>query len=355
MKKKIADLVRPDLVNLKPYVVEDVPHRIKMDANENPFDMPDQIRNLIAEESFKHRFNRYPDPAARDLRKSLAAGLNVSVDQLAVGNGSDELINYIMAAFGGHGARITFPGPTFSMYGIQGELWGGEVLDIPLSDNFHIKQNEIISATKTANRNIVFICYPNNPTGNCFDHQTILNIIESTDGIVVLDEAYYEFSGQTFLPLLETYTNLIILRTFSKYFGLAGLRVGYMIAGSDIIHEIMKVKQVYNINSLSQKIALILLEHKSEVASYLDRILQERERLFRELNELDGIEPFPSDANFILFRVEPDAEAVFSKLLENGILIRNLNKHGLLQNCLRVTVGKPEENEAFLNVLKSQQ
>ncbi len=352
MKTRIADLVRPDLADLKPYVVKDVPHRIKMDANENPFDMPDQIRELIASEIARYPFNRYPDPVALDLRKSLAADLNVDVDQLAIGNGSDELINYIIAAFGGHNASIIFPEPTFSMYGILGKLWGSEALGVPLSSDFDIVPDEIISASKIRDRNIIFICYPNNPTGSSFSREAILDVVENSGALVVIDEAYYEFSGKTFLPLLADYENLILLRTFSKAFGLAGLRTGYMIAGSDIINEIMKVKMVYNINSFSQKVALILLKHRDEIAPYLEKILQERKRLAQQLDELDGIEPFPSDANFILFRAEPDAEAIFSKLLENGILIRNLNEPGLLQNCLRVTIGKPEENDAFLGVLR---
>lgn len=352
MKKKIADLIRPDLADLKPYVVKDVPHRMKMDANENPFGMPDQIRELIASEISRFPFNRYPDPVALNLRESLAAHLNVDTGQLAIGNGSDELINYIIAAFGGHNAGVIFPEPTFSMYGILAKLWGSEVLGVPLTSRFDIQSDGILSAAKARDRNIIFICYPNNPTGTSFSREAILDIIENSGALVVMDEAYYEFSGKTFLPLLGKYENLILLRTFSKAFGLAGLRTGYMIAGSDVINEIMKVKMVYNINSLSQKIALILLEHRKEIAPYLEKILQERKRLTQQLDKLDGIEPFPSDANFILFRAKPDAEAVFSKLLENGILIRNLNEPGLLHNCLRVTVGKPEENDAFLNVLK---
>jgi histidinol-phosphate aminotransferase len=362
VKTRIADLVRPDLADLKPYVVKDIPHRIKMDANENPFHMPDRIRELIAKEFREHPFNRYPDPAALTLRESLAAELkkpdksgnysDVNVSQLAIGNGSDELINYIIAAFGGWGARVIFPSPTFSMYGILAKLWGAEAVDVPLSHNFDIPPDEIISAAKTNDRNIVFISYPNNPTGNCFSHEAVLDIIQNSDAIVVIDEAYYEFSDKTFFPLLEHHENLILLRTFSKAFGLAGLRVGYMIAKSDIIHEIMKVKLVYNINSLSQKIALILLEHKGEVVPYIGKILQERERLARQLDDLDGIVPFPSDANFILFRAEPDAKLIFSELLRNGILIRNLNEPGPLRNCLRVTVGKSEENDAFLDTLR---
>jgi len=350
LKTRIADLARPDLTDLEPYVVKDVPHKIKLDANENPFDMPEQIRKLIAEEVGKHSFNRYPDPAAMALRELLAAELDVSADQLAIGNGSDELINYIIAAFGG--GKVIFSSPTFSIYGIFAKVWGTEVVDVPLSADFHIKPDDIISAANAGGRSVVFICYPNNPTGNCFSQQAILDIIERSNAIVVVDEAYHEFAGETFLPQLEQYENLVILRTFSKAFGLAGLRTGYMIAGRRIIREIMKVKMVYNINSLSQKIALILLEHKDEVFPYVEKILRERDRLTQRLDGLNKITPFPTDANFILFRMESDAEAVFSALLENGILIRDLNKPGLLENCLRVTVGKPEENDAFLDTLR---
>ena len=352
MKTKIAALARPDLVDLEPYVVKDVPHRIKLDANENPFDMPEQIRQLVAEAASGHPFNRYPDPAALALRECLAAELNVNVDQLAIGNGSDELINYIITAFGGSGARVIFSSPTFAIYGIFAKVGGTEVVDVPLSSDFCMDPDSIISAAKAGDRSIIFICYPNNPTGNSFPHRDILDIIERSGAVVVVDEAYFEFSGKTFLTLLEEYENLIILRTFSKAFGLAGLRTGYMIAGNEIIREIMKVKMVYNINSFSQKIAQILLEHKDEVFPYVEKILQERDRLARQLDSLSGIMPFDSDANFILFRVESDAETAFSMLLKNGILIRNLNKPGPLESCLRVTIGKPEENEEFLDLLR---
>jgi histidinol-phosphate aminotransferase len=204
---------------------------------------------------------------------------------------------------------------------------------------------------KSVDRSIVFISYPNNPTGNCFSRQAIIDILEcGVPSIVVIDEAYYDFSGKTFLPLLAEYNNLIIMRTLSKACGLAGLRVGYMIAGKEIATQIMKVKMVFNINSLSQKIALILLNQREQMSVQIQSILRERERLSERLDRIDGITRFHSEANFILFRVE-DAEAIFSRLLEKGILIRNFNEPGLMKNCLRVTVGKPEENDAFLSVL----
>jgi len=355
MKTQIDDLIRPDVNNLKPYVVNDVLHIIKMDANENPYDMPDNIRRIVAEEIHRHSFNRYPDPVAMELRQLLASELNVDPDQLVIGNGSDELINYIISAFGGKGAGVVFPAPTFSIYGITASLWETKVISVSISETFDIRLDEIISGMKSVDRSIIFISHPNNPTGNCFSHQAIINILEcDAPSIVVIDEAYADFSGKTLLPLLADHENMIILRTFSKAYGLAGLRVGYMIAGKNIVNQIMKVKMVYNINSLSQKIALIMMKHKDQNSAFIQTIIQERDRLAERLDRIDGIIRFHSDANFILFRSEPDAEVLFSNLLAKGILIRNLNEPGLLKNCLRVTVGKPEENDAFLSVLEGR-
>jgi len=354
MRFEITDLIRSDVAELKPYIVHDVPHSMKMDANENPYEMPDNIRDEISQEIQRHHFNRYPDPSASELRNALASQLGVNPNQMVIGNGSDELISYLISVFGGDGAGVIFPTPTFSIYGIFAKVWGTKTMGIPLSEDFALKQDEIISGMDSFKKSIVFISYPNNPTANCFSEQSIRDIIEhDSPSIIVLDEAYSEFSGKTLLPLLTEYENLVILRTFSKAFGLAGLRIGYMIASEKIAEQIMKVKMVYNINSLSQKIALILLKHKDQMSGYIRQILLERERLIGGIDRIDGITRFHSDANFILFRTKNDAESLFANLLDNGILIRNLNENGLLKNCLRVTVGKPEENDAFLTTLES--
>lgn len=352
MKIHIADFIRPDIVDLKPYVVNNVPHKIKMDANENPYDIPKHIKEHINKEIIDHHFNRYPDPIAIELRSALASDLGVDSNQILIGNGSDELIGYIISAFGGSSATVIFPTPTFSIYEIFAKLFGTKIVSIPLSEEFDIRPDEFISAMDSAKRSVVFISFPNNPTGNCFSEQAIMEIIDnSKSSIIVLDEAYYEFSRKTFLRLLQLHNNIIILRTFSKAYGLAGLRVGYMISNKEIIDEVMKVKMVYNINSLSQKIALILLKHKSEMAEYINIILNERDKLIDNLSMKNELTVFDTDANFILFRVKTDAQFLFSELLKNGILIRNLNEQELLKNCLRVTVGKPEENVAFMSVI----
>jgi len=246
------------------------------------------------------------------------------------------------------------------MYEILAKVAGVEVRSASLTEDFDISVDKLIAELNPGGTNLVFFSFPNNPTGNCFDRQGIIDILERDDTIVIVDEAYYEFSGKTFLPILNQYPNLVILRTFSKAYGLAGLRIGYMIAHPDIISEVHKVRLPYNLNSFSQKVALKLLEYSHQNAAQVSVILKERERIFQKLALLDHIHPFPTDANFVLFRTEDnplipfgkgDADSLFEHLLTRGILIRTLNRPGLLRNCLRVTVGAPEENNEFLNGL----
>lgn len=348
---KIDKMLRPSVLDLKPYTVEDIPHKIKMDANENPYDIPFSIKSEIAEEIFRLKFNRYPDPYARELREALANDLNVKINQVIVGNGSDELINYIISAFGGQDATVIYPTPTFSIYGITAKLLETKIVEVPLSDSFDILSDKVISAMKASKRSIVFIAYPNNPTGNCFSTPAMMDIIDKSESsIIVFDEAYYEFCRRTFIELCKERKNIIVLRTFSKACSLAGIRVGYMVASEEVINEIMKVKLVFNLNSLSQRIALIALKHKGEMMKYIDKILEERDRLANELSKISYVRPFKSDANFILFRVK-DVEMVSQNLLGKGILVRNFKGNEILKDCLRVTIGKPEENNAFISAL----
>jgi histidinol-phosphate aminotransferase len=351
----LKKFTRPDLADLRPYQVKDVPHRIKMDANENPFDLPKEIKQLLAQELLEHNLNRYPDPTARGLRKKLSAQWGVNLEQIVMGNGSDELISYLITAFARYDARVVFPSPTFSMYEILSTAAGVESKSAILTEDYDISAEDIVAQLRPDGTNLVFFSYPNNPTGNCFNRQGIINILQREDTIVIVDEAYYEFSKKTFLPALNQYPNLVILRTFSKAYGLAGLRVGYMIANPQITEEVHKVRLPYNLNSFSQKVATILLEHGDQLKSQINTILKERERIFKKLLQLDHIHPFPTDANFVLFRTKGDAEQVFGYLLSKEILIRNLNRPGLLHNCLRVTVGTPEENDAFLAALESSE
>jgi len=348
----INTFTRPDLVELRPYEVKEVKYRIKMDANENPFDVPQEIKRLLAQELLELPLNRYPDATAKELRAKLSAQLSVNIEQIVVGNGSDELITYLISAFGRNDTRIVYPTPTFSMYEILSRATGVETRGVPLTETFEIPVDKLIAQLKKDGTNIVFLSRPNNPTGNCFDHQGIIEIIEQNNTLVVLDEAYYEFSQKTFLPLLSQYANLIILRTFSKAYGLAGLRIGYMIAHQEITTEVHKVRLPYNLNSFSQRAALKLLEYQTQADTQIELIKKERDRIFKELSISKKMYAYPTEANFVLFRTQVDADTVFERLLGEGILIRNLNKPGPLKNCLRVTAGTPEENDVVLAALE---
>lgn len=350
--------VRPDLVDFIAYEAKAIPHKIKMDANESPFDLPYSIKRALAEDLVSLPLNRYPDASGSKLKNRLAQLLGVTLEQIAVGNGSDELINHIILAFGGDYSRVIFPKPTFVMYEIIAKVCGVEAKAIDLDQNFDISAKTLIENFTTRGVNLLFFSYPNNPTANCFSETEIIKVIETKRAIVVIDEAYFEFSKKSLLPLLKSksYDNLIILRTFSKAFSLAALRVGYAVSSPQLIAQIEKVRLPYNVNAFSQLAAIKLLENLPIIAEQTELILKERDRIVKELSSIaniDGIILYKSDANFILFRVA-NPEEVYQKLLKNGILIKNLNRSGILKGCLRVTVGKPKENEAFIATLKGE-
>ena len=356
----LRQFLRPDLSDLKPYHVDQPPHRIKLDANESPFDLPTEIREEIANEMKNLQFQRYPDPSSDVLRTELSEYLGVDKSQIIVGNGSDELIGYFTQAFGRADACVSFPTPTFAMYHILARIAGLNAVGLPLDEQFDLNAEAWQSHLDANRLNLVFLSYPNNPTSNTFSAEVIRQMLSRSDTLVVLDEAYYEFSGKTFIGELNRYSNLIITRTFSKAYGLAGLRIGYLIAHPEIIHEINKVRLPYNLNRFSQMAAMLLLKHHvrqaptSRFSLQIQLILKERERVYSALRTMEGIYPFPTDANFILFRTESPADRSFQHLLDLGILVRNLSRPGPLHNCLRVTIGTPAANTKFLEALASQ-
>ena len=341
--------MRKEVLRLKAYEVAEIPARIRLDANENPFALSPELKNMVLKEADKVSLNRYPDGGSHDLRQVISSQLGVNIDEVMTGNGSDELIQMIVTAFGGSSAKALYSVPTFSMYGIIAKAQGYVPLEIPLDGNFDLDVNKIIDTIKKEKPRLVFISYPNNPTGNCFSEDRIVRIIEKADSSVIVDEAYFDFSKKTFLPYLKKYKNLIILRSLSKI-GLAGLRVGILIAGKGIVKELNKVRLPYNLSSFSQVIASAVLKNRRAIDEQIDKIISERERLIDEMKGVGSLEVYPSDSNFILFRIEK-AEEVFKGLIDRGILIRNMNKSGRLRNCLRVTIGTSAENDEFLKAL----
>jgi histidinol-phosphate aminotransferase len=309
-------------------------------TDESPYGFNDTLK--IAK---KIHSNRYPDPEAKALKRLVAKGLGVKQENIIQGNGSDELIYYLIITFGG---PVLYPGPTFSMYGIISQALGEKKIEITLDKEFDLNLNAILTAVKKEKPKLIFLSSPNNPTGNCFSSDRILKIIEASRGIVVIDEAYQPFSSKRgFLPFMKDYKNLVILRTLSKI-GLAALRLGFLIADAEIIAEVNKVRLPFNVNSISQAIAIETLKDRKGLNAFIKTIVSERERLYEEMTQINGVKPFPSEANFILFKTR-NPEDLYSALLKQGVLVRNINS--AVKGCLRVTVGTPKENTTFLKAL----
>ncbi len=340
----IKRLVKKDVATLRAYQAAEIPCRIKLDANESPYGFGGALTAAASV-----RTNRYPDPEAKALKRILARDFRVSPENILQGNGSDELIYYLIATFGG---PVLYPVPTFSMYGIIAQAFGEEKVEVSLDESYDLDAAAMLTAVRRKKPKLIFLSSPNNPTGNCFSSERILPLLEASKGIVVVDEAYQPFaSDRGFLPLLKDYQNLVILRTLSKI-GLAGLRLGFMVASPEIVGEVNKVRLPFNVNALSQAVAVAALQEKKTLKASIRQIVAERDRLLSAMETIPGITPYPSEANFILFRVSaPDR--VYSALLEQGILVRNLQ--GAVEGSLRVTVGTPRENTAFLRVLEKIQ
>ena len=343
----LMQLVKEKVQSLKAYHVENIDCEIKLHANENSFPLPPEILKQFEEVFKSTELNRYPDPDCGSLKQTLAKRLDVAPENLAIGNGSDELIQILLQIFCDAGETVSFPDPTFAMYSIIAQGMGLKSQTHPLDDQWDFKAEPFLETLEASQARIAFLSYPNNPTGNCFSALEVQKVIENFSGIVVLDEAYHDFAGKSFLSELQKHNNLVILRSLSKI-GLAALRVGYAVADPVIIDQIDKIRLPYNSNTLSQRLTERLLNHFAPVQKQLDALLKERESMVRELSKFKSLKVFPSDANFVLFRVEEDASALFKQLMESGILIRDLSNHPRLKNCLRVTIGTPSENKAFL-------
>jgi len=346
--KNIINLVRPAVRGLAAYHIDETSVRVKLDAMENPFVLPEGIRKEIGKAAQQALINRYPDPSAKKLKQAIARYWNMDRSQMLLGNGSDELIQAIVLAFGG---PVLVPAPSFAMYEITGRALSQKVVTVPLTNEFDLDAEAVIAAAKRSKAKVIFLACPNNPTGNRFSDRAVRKVLEQTNAVVVLDEAYYSFSGKTHLPFLKKHPNMIILRTISKI-GLAGLRVGVLTASKEIIGELNKIRLPYNINTLSQAAGLVALKHASTLNKQISLLISERQKLYNALLRTPGVTPFPTETNFILLWIEKDATKVFQALRKRGILVKNLDRPGPLKGCLRVTVGTPAENKEFLTELQ---
>ena len=338
---EINKLLRKNIQKLQPYSSArnefSGEAMVYLDANENPFNQP---------------FNRYPDPLQKLLKKKIAAIKGVQREQIFLGNGSDEPIDLIFRAFCNPGIdNIVTINPTYGMYEVAAGINDIEVKKVPLTEKFELDASLIFSATDEKTK-IIFLCSPNNPTGNCFDRDEILKIIRSFEGIVLLDEAYIDFApAKSLLPELNNYSNLIILHTFSKAWGMAGIRLGMAFATSEIISVLTKIKYPYNLNILTQTKAMELLSNKKQLNKWVKIIIGERDKLAILLQQLPFVvEVYPSDANFLLVKMH-DANGIHNYLMERGIIVRNRSNVHLCEGSLRITVGSPSENEILIKAL----
>ena len=342
-------LVRPAVLGMSAYHVADAAGMVKLDAMENPYPLPEPLRRELAEVLSRVALNRYPEPNPPRLCELIRRKMAVPQGmEILLGNGSDELIQMLAMALAREGATMMYPAPTFVVYSLSASFTGMRVVPVPLRDDFSLDADAFIARMRKEKPALVFLAYPNNPTGVLYPEADVLRIIEAAPGVVVLDEAYHVFAGKTFMGALPKYRHLIVLRTVSKL-GLAGIRLGYLAANPEWVRELNKVRPPYNINVLTEATATFMLQHLDVLEAQAAEIRAERAKLNAGLNAMHGITVFPSAANFFLVRV-PDAAKTYEGLRGQGVLVRNL--HPGIANCLRVTVGTPDENRILLNALK---
>jgi len=347
----IHNWLRADIQAINAYHVPESEDMIKLDAMESPFPLPDELIGQYLAYLADAELNRYPNPGAGELQQTLRELMDIPSEfGVLLGNGSDELIQLLALACE-TGDTILSIEPSFVMYAMIAKFTRLNYQGIELTDDFEIDLSTTITAIETHKPKIIFIAYPNNPTGNAFDRSAIENIITSTDAMVVLDEAYYAYADDSFLADVAKYPNLILLRTVSKI-GFAGLRLGLLIGSEDTVSELDKLRLPYNINTLTQVSANFLLQEQDEINQNAKAIITERSNLSAALSGIEQLTVYPSQANFILFKA-PGANALFEALKDQGVLIKNLSAAPGLTDCLRVTVGSVEENTSFINIVKS--
>jgi histidinol-phosphate aminotransferase len=349
---QLQKLLRPDVQSMHAYAIQSAAGLVKLDAMENPYALPAQLQAALGQRLGALALNRYPDGRVNDLRHALAdyAQMPEGFD-IMLGNGSDELISLLALACAIPGASVLAPVPGFVMYAMSAQLQGLSFTGVPLTADFELDEAAMLAAIAEQQPAIIYLAYPNNPTANLWDDAVIEKIILAAPGLVVLDEAYQPFASKSYIDRIAKHSNVLLMRTLSK-FGLAGVRLGYMIGPKALIAEIDKVRPPYNISVLNCECALFALEHKQVFAAQAKELIAQRELLQAALSEIAGVQAWHSDANMILLRVS-DAGKTFDAMKARGVLVKNVSKmHELLANCLRVTVGSADENAQLLAALK---
>jgi histidinol-phosphate aminotransferase len=356
LDQRLKKTIRQDIQSMHAYAIQNSAGLVKLDAMENPFRLPDHLQRELGERLGRVAINRYPVGCVADVIAALSEYVKLPPGcKLMLGNGSDELISLLALACDVPGAAVLAPLPGFVMYEMSAKLQGLKFIGVPLTAEFELDEAAMLAAIETHRPAITYIAYPNNPTANLFDAGAVERIVAAVgrqDGLVVLDEAYQPFSSRTWLDRVEQHEHVLVMRTLSK-FGLAGVRLGYLVGAAALIDEIDKVRPPYNISALNAEAALFALDHADEYAAQAEVLRGERAKLLQLLTNLAGVKPFPSEANMILVRV-PDAKKAFEGMRARGVLVKNIEGlHPLLTNCLRLTVGTPDENLLMIDALKA--
>jgi histidinol-phosphate aminotransferase len=350
---RALEMIKPQVRELRPYSLRPDRAGIKLNQNENPWDAPFRIKEEVYRRLQDRRWSQYPDFVPKKLHQRLAEHSGWTPDGIISGNGSNELIQAVLMVTLGEGKRVLITEPTFALYRQISTILGAEVISVPLNSEFGFDVPALESQIELSRPDVVIICSPNNPTGCVLSQSDLATILKATDGLVVVDEAYFEFSQQTALPLLEQHANLIVLRTFSKAMAMAALRVGYLLGAPNLVREISKSVLPYNLNLFSQTAAEVAIEmYQTEIAPLISRIRFAGDRLGDELGRIPGLSPVPSKANFILVRSDISPSRVYEELLQRDILIRDVSAYPSLQDCFRISIGTPNENDFLLSALR---
>jgi histidinol-phosphate aminotransferase len=351
--RDLKKLLRQDVQSMHAYAIQPSRGMLKLDAMENPHRLPSALQAELGQRLGALALNRYPGERVNDLRRALAQYAHMPEGfEIMLGNGSDELISLIAMACDVPGACIVAPEPGFVMYAMSAQLQGLKFVGVPLTRDFELDEAAMLAAIARHQPSVIHIAYPNNPTANLWNDAVIEKIIDAAPGLVVIDEAYQPFSSRSWGDRIDRYRNVLLMRTMSK-FGLAGVRIGYLIGPKAVVAEIDKLRPPYNVSVLNCECALFALEHQDVFAAQAKAVREERDKLQSALKALPGIHSWPSDANMILVRL-PDAQKTFDGLKSRGVLVKNVSKmHPLLANCLRVTVGTADENAQMLAALRA--
>jgi len=351
--RDLKKLIRQDVQSMHAYSVQDSKGLLKLDAMENPHRLPADLQAELGKRLGALELNRYPGERNNDLRRALAAYARMPEGfDIMLGNGSDELISLVAMACDVPGASILAPLPGFVMYGMSAQLQGLKFIPVDLTPDFELDEAAMLAAIDRHQPSIVYLAYPNNPTANLWDEKAVEKIVNAAPGLVVMDEAYQPFSSRSYIDHIARHEHVLLMRTMSK-FGLAGVRLGYMIGPQALIAEIDKVRPPYNISVLNCEAALFALEHEQVFAQQAAQLRRERQGLMQKLAAMPGVKTWPSDANMILVRV-PDAQKAFEGMKSRGVLVKNVSKmHPLLANCLRLTVGTADENTQMMAALEA--